>query len=131
MFGNCQLGGVNQGSVDVCNTPSASGVTPVTYSNTSQGVAATNFSPKVMYSGGNAHNMGTSIATSNGDEAGVAGGLASGTFMNATRHTTGCYTLLVGGQPATKLTSVSIQNSTNSVGSCISPAQTKVLLLKS
>jgi hypothetical protein len=37
--------------------------------------------------------------------------------------------VIVGGAPATRLTSVSLQNSTNCPGARISPSQTKVLLL--
>ena len=131
MYGNSSQGGTNQATVDVCNTPSASGVTPITYTNTSQGASGTGFATSVFYCGMPAHNMATSVPTSNGDEAGVSGGVASGTFINSTRFTSGSYKILVSGKPGTKLTSVTIQNSTNSVGATISPAQTKVMLLSS
>lgn len=131
MYANTSGGGTNQATVDVCNTPSSSGVTPITYTNTSQGSGGTNVATNILINGMTAHNMGTSISTSNGDEAGVSGGVVSGTFINSTRFTSGSYTVLFGSSPATKLTSVTIQNSTNSVGATISPAQTVVLLLSS
>ena len=37
--------------------------------------------------------------------------------------------ILMGGSPATKLTSMSLQNSTNCPGARIAPSQVKVLLL--
>jgi hypothetical protein len=129
MYGNSSGGGTNFSAIDVCNTPSASGVTPITYTNTSQGSSATGASTKVFYNGMPAHNLGTSVSTSNGDEAGVSGGVVSGTFINSTRFTSGSYTVLVENKPGTKLTSVTIQNSTNGTGATISPAQTKVMLL--
>jgi hypothetical protein len=64
-----------------------------------------------------------------GDNAGVATGVASGPVMGPRRHVTASFTVLVGGAPATKLTSVAIQNNTNCPGARIVPSQVKVLLL--
>jgi hypothetical protein len=90
---------------------------------------AVGFSPKVMWMATPAHNMGTVVPMSNGDNAGVATGVASGMVMGPARHLTASFTTLVGGMPATRLTSVSMQNSTNTVGAQIVPSQVKVLLL--
>ena len=65
----------------------------------------------------------------NGDNAGVAMGVASGTVMGPARHLTGAFTVLVGGMPATRMTSVALQNSTNCPGVRLVPSQVKVLLL--
>jgi len=64
-----------------------------------------------------------------GDQPGVALGVASGTVMGPARHLTAAFTVLVGGLPATRLTSISLQNSTNMIGLRIVPSQLKVLLL--
>jgi len=66
---------------------------------------------------------------SNGDNPGVATGVASGMVMGPCRHLTGAFTVLLKGMPATRLTSMSLQNSTNAPGCRIVPSQTKVLLL--
>ncbi len=63
---------------------------------------------------------------SNGDNAGVATGVASGTVMGPNRHVTAAFTVLVGGQPATRLTSVGIQNNTNCPGMRAVPSQVMV-----
>jgi hypothetical protein len=73
--------------------------------------------------------MGTSIPLTNGDNAGVLMGVASGTVMGPARHVTASFTVLMGGMPATRLTSMSIQNSTNVPGCRIAPSQVKVILL--
>ena len=52
---------------------------------------------------------------SNGDNAGLATGVASGTVMAPVGHVTAAFTVLVGGQP-TRLTSVAIGNQTNCPG---------------
>jgi hypothetical protein len=76
-----------------------------------------------------AHNMATTVPLTNGDNAGVAMGVASGMVMGPSRHLTAAFTVLLMGMPATRLTSVSLQNSTNAPGMRIVPSQVKVLLL--
>jgi hypothetical protein len=49
--------------------------------------------------------------------------------MGPSRHLTGAFTVLLKGTPATRLTSVSLQNSTNAIGMRIVPSQFKVLML--
>ena len=49
--------------------------------------------------------------------------------LGPSRHLTGAFTVLLKGTPATRLTSVSLQSSTNAVGMRIVPSQFKVLML--
>ena len=60
---------------------------------------------------------------------GVAMGVASGTVMGPSRHLTASFTTLVGCMPATRLTSASLQNSTNCPGCRVVPSQVKVTIL--
>jgi uncharacterized protein DUF4150 len=129
MFANCQMGGQDMGFPDVCLTPTPPVVTPLPYPNIAMGPTAVGFVPNILISAMPAHNMSTSIPLTNGDNAGLSTGVASGTVMGPTRHLTGSFTVLMGGMPATKLTSMSLQNSTNCPGCRIAPSQTKVLLL--
>ncbi len=129
MFANTQAGGQDFGFPDVCLTPTPAGPTPVPYPNTAQGTMAVNAVYHVLFAGAPAHTLATSIPLTNGDNAGVNGGVASGTVMQKARHTVGCSTVLIGGKPATRLTSPTLQNSTNCPGARITPSQTKVLLL--
>jgi hypothetical protein len=53
----------------------------------------------------------------------------SGTIMGPSRHTTAANSVLIGGMPATRLTSLTLQNANNARGARVTPSQTKVLLL--
>ena len=129
MFANTQMGGMDTGFPDVCLTPSPAGPVPVPYPNVANGPMGVPAAYKVLMMCAPAHNMSTQIPLSNGDNAGVATGVASGMVMGPARHLTASFTVLVSGMPATKMTSVSLQNSTNCPGARLAPSQTKVLLL--
>jgi len=49
--------------------------------------------------------------------------------MGPSRHLTGAFTVLLSGMPATRLTSVALQNSTNCPGVRVVPSQALVLML--
>jgi hypothetical protein len=127
MFAKTQGGGLNLGFPDVCNTPPVP--EPVPYPNLALPEMAVAAVYNLIVDGAPAHNMGTEIPLTEGDEPGVALGVASGEVMGPSRDLTGAFTVLFGGMPATRLTSVSIQNSTNCPGVCIVPSQASVLLL--
>lgn len=129
MFANSQMMGMDTGFPDVCLTPTPAGPVPIPYPNIAMGPMGVNASYKVLWMCTPAHNMGTTIPMTNGDNAGVSLGVASGTVMGPSRHLTAAFTVLVGGMPATRMTSMSLQNSTNCPGCRIAPSQTKVLLL--
>lgn len=131
MFANTQMGGVDTGFPDVCLTPAppAPAPVPLPYPNIALGPCGAPPYPKVLFMCAPAHNMGTTPTISNGDNAGVATGVASGTVMGPTRHVTAAFTVIVGGMPATRMTSVGIQNSTNCPGCRVAPSQVKVILL--
>ena len=131
MFANCQMGGQDTGFPDVCLTPAPPAPVPVPlpYPNIAMGPMAVGFVTNVLISAMPAHNMSTSIPMTNGDNVGVSTGVASGTVMGPSRHLTGSFTVLMGGMPATKLSSMALQNSTNCPGARIAPSQVKVLLL--
>ncbi|MGQ2997485.1 DUF4150 domain-containing protein [Variovorax sp.] len=129
MFANCQLMGTDMAFPDVCMTPAAPSPIPVPYPNTALGPTAIPNCPTILLMGGPAHNLGTTTPMTNGDNAGVLLGVASGTVMGPSRHTTGANTVLFNGMPATRLTSTTMQNSTNAMGARIAPSQTLVLIL--
>jgi hypothetical protein len=130
MFANSQAGGQDFAFPDVCLTPAPPAPpVPVPYPNMTTRPMATNAVYKVLIAGTPAHNMNTEIPVSNGDNAGVNMGVASGRDMGSSRCTTGATMVLIGGMPGTRLTSSTMQNGTNAVGACIVPSQTTVLLL--
>ncbi len=132
MFGNSQLMGVDMGFPDVCLTPAppAPAPIPIPYPNITAGPTGVSMCPNVMFMCTPVHTMTTNIPQTNGDNAGVAMGVASGTVMMTGRHLTAAFTVLGGCMPITKLTSVSLQNSTNCPGARAVPSQVKVILLK-
>ncbi|MCC5863654.1 MAG: DUF4150 domain-containing protein [Wenzhouxiangella sp.] len=131
MFANTQMMGLSLGFPDVCLTPAppSPAPVPIPYPNIALGPTAIPNVFNVMIFGTPAHNMGTTTPMTNGDNVGVAMGVASGTVMGPQRHLTGSFTCLIGGLPATRLTSVSLGNSTNAPGARIVPSQVNVLLL--
>ncbi|WP_395700748.1 DUF4150 domain-containing protein [Aquabacterium sp.] len=128
MFANCQLMGTDMGFPDVCLTPTPV-PTPIPYPNIAMGPMAVPNNPTVLFMMGPAHNLATTIPMTNGDNAGVNMGVASGTVMGPSRHLTGAFTVLINGAPATRMTSMSLQNSTNCPGVRIVPSQTLILML--
>lgn len=129
MFANTQMMGMDMGFPDVCLTPTPAGPVPIPYPNMAMSNMAIPNNPTILFMGMPAHNMATTTPMTNGDNAGVALGVASGTVMGPSRHLTGAFTVLLNGLPATRLTSVSLQNSTNCPGVRTIPSQTLVVLL--
>lgn len=129
MFANTQLGGLDAGLPDVCLTPTPAGPVPVPYPNAAAGPMGVPAAYNVLFSCAPAHNLLTSVPLTNGDNAGVNMGVASGVVMGPSRHLTGAFTCLVGGAPASRLLSVSIQNSTNCPGARVMPSQATVMIL--
>jgi uncharacterized Zn-binding protein involved in type VI secretion len=129
MFANSQMMGTDMGFPDVCLTPVPPSPVPIPYPNIAMGPTAIPNCPTILIMGMPAHNLGTSIPMTNGDNAGLAMGVASATVMGPSRHLTGAFTVLFNGMPASRLTSVSLQNSTNCPGVRVVPSQPLVLLL--
>lgn len=127
MFANTQMMGVDFAFPDVCLTPPVP--LPIPYPNIALGPMGVPAAYNILFSCMPAHNLSTMVPLSNGDNPGLALGVASGTVMGPSRPLTGAFTVLLDGMPATRLTSINIQNSTNMVGMRIVPSQVQVLLL--
>lgn len=129
MFANSQMMGMDLAFPDVCLTPTPAGPVPIPYPNIALGPTAIPTCPNILFMCTPAHNMATVTPLSNGDNVGVATGVASGMVMGPSRHLTASFTTLLLGMPATRLTSVSLQNSTNAPGVRLVPSQIKVVIL--
>lgn len=132
MFANCSLAGMQFGFPDVCLTPTPAGPVPIPYPNMAMLPMALppTTSLKHLISMLPAHNMGTTVPMSNGDNAGVAGGVASGIMMGPARNTMGSMKVFTGGLPATKWLSPTLQNMTNCPGGMtLAPSQCKVMIM--
>lgn len=129
MFANTQMMGMDMAFPDVCLTPAGPAMVPIPYPNIAMGPTAIPSQVIVNIMAMPAHNLGTITPMTNGDNAGVGLGVASGLVMGPSRHLTGAFTVLFSGMPATRLTSMSLQNSTNAPGARLVPSQPTVLLL--
>lgn len=127
MFANSQMGGQDITFPDVCRTPPV-GV-PIPYPNFAFGNMGVPAAYNVLILGAPAHNVGTTVPITFGDELGLMGGMVSQVLKAPSRHTACAATVLLGGLPATRMSSASLQNVVNGGGARLVPSQTKVVLL--
>jgi hypothetical protein len=128
MLAKTQAGGMCMAFPDVCLTPTPAPV-PIPYPNMSLHPIAVGFVPNVLVTCAPAHNMMTITPITLGDQPGVNMGVASGTVMAPCRNVTAAFTVICGCAPMTRMTSASIQNSTNDPGLALVPSVTNVLVL--
>lgn len=129
MLAKTTAGGMCLAFPDVCLTPTPAGPVPIPYPNIALHPTSVAFVPNVLVTCAPAHNMLTVAPLTNGDNPGVATGVASGMVMGPSRNLTAAFTVIVGCAPMTRLTSISLQNSTNAPGAAIVPSVTTVLVL--
>ncbi len=128
MFANTQMMGMDLGFPDVCLTPMPV-PTPIPYPNIALGPMTVPAVYNVLMFCAPAHNMFSTVVMTNGDNPGIAMGVASGMVMGPSRRLTGAFTCIVGGAPVTRMTSMGIQNSTNCPGIRLVPSQVNTLVL--
>lgn len=131
MLAKTSAGGLCMAFPDVCLTPAppAPAPVPVPYPNVGMEPTNTGFVANVLMTCTPAHNLGTAPPMTNGDNSGIGTGVASGTVMGPARTMTGAFSVLVGGMPLARLTSVTLQNNTNAPGAKVIPSATNVLVL--
>ncbi|PHM38720.1 DUF4150 domain-containing protein [Xenorhabdus innexi] len=129
MFANTQSGGMDVAAPDVCLTPATPSPVPVPYPNMAQGPTGVTNAMNILFAGAPVHNLMTKCPMTTGDNSGVNMGVVSGTVMGSSQHTLGANAVLVKKFPATRLSSSTMQNSTNAVGCRIIPSQHKVQIL--
>jgi hypothetical protein len=132
MFITTTEGGKCLGFPDVCKTPAPNGVALIPYTNTAECCLAESgsFSSKVFVNGMNALHLNSTLAQSDGNEAGSGGGAVSGVFRGPASFLSGSNAVLVEGAPVVSLGSATGHNGStaNCTGSCTVPSQEKVLL---
>ena len=129
MFPVNQNGSTSLGLMDVCNIPTPAGPVPTPFVNFAVSTMAVPTVESVILEAGLAHNLLTETTITEGDEAGVAMGVASGTMIGPSRHLTSSVTVFYGTGPSTRMTDMTMQNSTNIVGSTLIPSQFTTLVL--
>jgi len=127
-----KAGGMCMASVpDVCKTPTPGGPVPIPYPNLAQNAMATGTTVRVKIQNMPVLHKGSEIPMSNGDEAGVAGGVISGMNMGKVSHRMGVPTFKVEGQEVVNLMKPTAHNGANAnapVGMQTVPSQAVVLI---
>jgi len=98
---------------DVCKTPSPGGPVPIPYPNISQSVTLAKGTTTVKADGMMIAIKGSEFSLSNGDNAGVAGGVKSSTFMKESTWILYSFDVKMDGQGACRLTDKKFQNHEN------------------
>jgi carboxyl-terminal processing protease len=120
-----RLAGALTAAPDVCLTPVGLVPTPIPYSNVALTATATLFVPNVLVCGGNALNLATVLATSQGDEAGVL----HWTIKGPAAFMLGSPTVFFAGLPGVALTSLGTSNTGNATAGAVTiPSVTTVFL---
>ncbi len=101
---------------DVCKTPSPGGPVPIPYPNISQSATLAKGSKTVKADGGMMIAVkGSRFSLSNGDNAGVAGGVKSSTFMKESTWILYSFDVKIEGRNACRLTDKKFHNHENTV----------------
>lgn len=98
---------------DVCKTPSPGGPVPLPYPNISQAATLAKGTTTVKADGMMAANKGSEFSLSNGDNAGVAGGVKSSTFMKESTWILYSFDVKLQGKGAARMTDKKFQNHEN------------------
>lgn len=135
MFACTTQGGTAMGMPDVCLTPAPPlPPIPIPYPNTAM-IATANPSTcckKVFISMMPTVTKKTEIPMSQGDNAGVAGGVVSGMMMGPVKFNKGSAKVKVEGSEVIRMLDLSGHNGSNPnvpVGNVLAPSQTKVMIL--
>jgi hypothetical protein len=100
---------------DVCKTPSPGGPVPIPYPNISQSVTLSKGTTTVKADKMMAAIKGSEFSLSNGDNAGVAGGVKSSTFMKESTWILYSFDVKMDGKNACRLADKKFQNHENTV----------------
>jgi Domain of unknown function (DUF4150) len=115
---------------DVCKTPVGPVVVPIPYPNIGQAPTAMQTTTKVLVMNMPALVQGSKLPMSNGDQAGVLGGVVSGTFMGPIAFRTASSKVAFQGQKVIVLAAITAHNGSNAnapAGVLMTPSQMKVL----
>ena len=124
--------GMDLGFPDVCLTP-VPAPTPIPYPNVAMSASTLPMAINVLTECTPTLNMLSKGLVSVGDQPGVAMGVVSHIEAGQTSYEVGCFTIMMGGAPAQRLTSVTGQNCMavmpNGPGVCLVPSQVTLLTL--
>ncbi len=130
MFAVTKQNGQCMAMPDLCKTPMPPGPpVPIPYPNIAMPMMGNPATMKVLICGMPALTKASKMPMSNGDQAGVAGGVVSGKMMGPTEFILGSMVVKLEGNPAVKLGDPTKQNDGNAVGSVLVPSQAVVMIM--
>ena len=130
MFAVTKQNGQCMAMPDVCKTPvPPAGPVPIPYPNIAMPMMGRPCTLKVLISGMPALTKASKIPLSNGNQAGVAGGVVSGKIMGQAEFVSGSQKVKLEGNPAIKLGDPTKQNDGNTVGAVLVPSQAVVMIM--
>jgi hypothetical protein len=101
---------------DVCNTPSSAGPVPIPYPNIGKSSDTFKGTRSVVVDGSSAMIEGAQYRTTHGDDAGVAGGLMSGSNMGPAEFMTSSFDVKLEGKGTCRLGDMLFHNRKNAMG---------------
>lgn len=101
---------------DVCLTPSPAGPMPIPYPNIARSADVSDGPTSVKVDGAMPATRGAKYSRSSGDEAGTAGGVASGCNMGAAEFMLYSFDVKIDGQNVCRLGDMLFHNKKNAVG---------------
>ncbi len=126
-----KAGGICLAAPDVCQVPSPSGPVPTPFPNIAMLANASKVSTKVLIENKEVVLETSEIASSQGDEAGSAGGVVSGTVADKVVFKVGSSKVIVEGKGVAHLLAPTAHNGSNANapgGAQIAPSQAKVII---
>ena len=130
MFAVTKQAGQCMAMPDVCNTPiPPAGPVPIPYPNIAMPMMGNPATTKVMISGMPALTKSSKLTMSNGNQAGVNGGVVSGKIMGPAEFIMGSRKVKLEGNPAVRMGDTTKQNDGNAVGAVLVPSQVKVMIM--
>lgn len=130
MFAVTKQSGQCFGFPDVCKTPAPPAAPiPIPYPNIAMPMLGNPATTKVMICGVPALTKSSKISLSNGDQAGVAGGVVSGKMMGPVEFMMGSMVVKFEGNPAVRLGDATKHNDGNTVGAVLAPSQAVVMVM--
>ena len=123
-----QIGAMNMAMPDVCKTQVGPAVVPIPYPNIAESSAHVPNVENQFFAAGTAHNLMTEGTTSNGDQAGIEGGVVSSMIMGPDKYTMGSMKVILGTAPAAVQLGMTAQNGEepNAVGSTLTGSENLV-----
>ena len=123
-------GGQCLAPADLCQTPTPGGPVPLPYPDMGLPGMADNPCTTVFVRGVAALHKASSIAPSNGDQAGSGGGVVSASVMGRVSFAQGSRIVRLEGHPAVRLGDATRHNDGNAAGAVVQPGQLQLSIAR-